>query len=80
MDIGTAFVADGQAAKPVEPGDRALHDPSAHAEPTAVRRPTPGEHRHDSTSPEAIAVRLGIVAPIPLQRIGATSGPARPWR
>jgi hypothetical protein len=76
VDIGAAFVADGQAAKTVEPGDRALNDPAAHAEPTAVRRPALGQHRYDAPSPEAMAVRLGIVAPVTLQRPGSTSGSA----
>lgn len=76
MDIGAALVADGQAAKAMEPGDRAFDDPAAHAEPTAVRRPTLGEDRDDASGPEAIAVRLGVVAPIALQRIGPSAGPA----
>ncbi len=33
MDVGAAFVADGQAAELVEPSERALHHPAVAAEP-----------------------------------------------
>lgn len=76
MDIGAALAADGQAAKAVEPREGAFDDPTTSPEPAAVRRPTRGEHRDDPAGPEAIAVRLGVVAPIALERIGPPTGTA----
>jgi hypothetical protein len=40
MDAVVAFIANGEATKPVEPGERALDDPAEHAKAAAwdVRR------------------------------------------
>jgi len=77
MDIGAALVANGQAAKPVEPGDRAFDDPSADAEAAAVRGSAAREDGRNATRPEPIAVRLRIVAAVALQRAGrAARAPA----
>ena len=36
MDAVVAFIANGEATKPVEPGERALDDPAEHAKAAAV--------------------------------------------
>ena len=38
MDVGPFVVADAQAAKLVQPGERPLHDPAPPAQAAAVRR------------------------------------------
>jgi hypothetical protein len=74
MDLGPAFVADRQAAEAVEPGEGALNHPPADAEAAAVRRAPLGQDRNDPTGPEAIAVGLGVVAPVALQCTDAPAG------
>jgi len=32
MDAAVAFIANGEATKPVEPGERALDDPAEHVQ------------------------------------------------
>ncbi len=68
MDIGTAFVADGEATKAVQPGDGSLNDPPADAEATPMRRSTPCEDRRDAPGPQAVAMGLGVVAAVALER------------
>ena len=68
MDVGPAFVADGEASEAVQPGDRALDDPSADAEAAAVRCPPARQDRRDAARPEAVAMGLGIVAAVALER------------
>jgi hypothetical protein len=67
MDIGAAFVADGEAAEAMQPRDRALDHPAADAEPAAMRRPAPCEDRRDAMGPQAITVRLRVIAAVALQ-------------
>ena len=70
MDIGTAFIPDGKAPESVQPGERALNDPARHAEAAAVWGSPAREHRGDAAGPQAVTVRLGIVAAVALERAG----------
>ncbi len=70
MDIGAALVADGQTAKAVEPRERAFDDPPTDAETAPMRRPAPREDGDDATGPETVAVRLGVIAAVALERVG----------
>ena len=70
MDIGAALVADGETSVAVEPGDRSLNHPARGAEAAPMRRSTPRQDGPDAPRPEAVAVRLGVVAAVALQRIG----------
>jgi hypothetical protein len=45
MDAVVAFIASGEATKPVEPGERALDDPVEHAKAAAVGRAATAEDR-----------------------------------
>lgn len=67
MHIGAAFVTDGEPAKPMEPGVRALDEPSQDPEAAAMRRPPTRQHRNDPTSAQAVAMRLGVIASVTLQ-------------
>jgi len=78
MDIRATLVTDGQAAEAMQPGDRPFDDPAARAQPTAVRGPAPREDGNDAASAESVAVGLGVVAAVALERPGlaARSSPA----
>jgi hypothetical protein len=78
MDIVAAFVAHGQAAIAMEPRMRAFDDPAMAAQAAAMRRAATGKDRDDALGGEAIAVGLGVVAAVTLERPGATAGPAAP--
>ena len=73
MDIGAALVPDRQASVPMEPGDRPFNDPATGSEPTAMRRATPGEDGRDAPGPEPVAMRLGVVSAVTLQRVGSSA-------
>jgi len=77
MYVGAAFVADGEAAKAMEPGHCALDDPAGDAEAAAVRRATTRKHGGNALRAQADAMRFGVVAPIPLQRVGLSTRATR---
>lgn len=66
MDMGISFVSNLQASERVEPGNRALHDPTCFAKTTAVRRANLGQHGRDASLAQALSVWLGTVAPVAL--------------
>ena len=76
MDVGAAFVADGEPAEPVQPGEGALNDPAGRAQATAVRGPSAGEDGPDAAGPQAITTRLGVVAAVAWSARGAARAPA----
>ena len=76
MDIGAAFVANREASEAVQPGNRSLDDPPADAQPTPVGRSAPREDRDDAARPQAVAMRLGIVAAVTLERTGPPTWPS----
>ncbi len=75
MDAAVAFIANGEATKPVEPGKRALDDPAEHAKATAVGRAATAEDRNNAASGEAITMWLRIVATVALQDVGPSARP-----
>ena len=68
MNARSAFVSDGQAAKPVQPRDRAFDDPAGPAQATAVRCAPPRELGRDAAVAELIAVGLGVIGAIALHQ------------
>jgi hypothetical protein len=80
MDIGAAFVADGEPTEAVEPGDRPFDDPPAYTQSAAMRRAAARQNRRDPAGPEAIAMGLRVVTAVSLQRArllpGAAAAPA----
>ena len=75
MDAVVAFIANGEATKPVEPGERALDDPAEHAKalPWDVRRRP--KIANNAAGGEAITMWLRIVATIALQDVGPSARP-----
>ena len=77
MDAVVAFIANGEATKPVEPGERALDDPAEHAKAAAVGRAATAEDRNDTAGGEAITMWFRIVATVALQDVGPSARPPR---
>jgi hypothetical protein len=77
MDTRSTFVSDGEAAKAVEPRQRAFDGPARTAKAAAVGRPAFGEHGHDAARPQAPPVGLRIVGAIALHGARPTPRPAR---
>ena len=75
MDAVVAFIANGEATKPVEPGERALDDPAEHAKAPAVGRAATAEDRNNAAGGEAITMWLQIVATVALQDVGPSARP-----
>ena len=50
MDAVVVFIANGEATKPVEPGERALDDPAEHAKAAAVGRAATAEDRNNAAN------------------------------
>ena len=73
MDAVVAFIANVEATKPVEPGERALDDPAEQAKTAAVGRAATAEDRNNAAGGEAITMWLRIVATVALQDVGPDS-------
>ena len=82
MDVGAAFVADGEPPETVQPREGALNDPAGRAETTAVRGPSAGQDGPGPTGPQAVAMRLGIVPAVALEgaRCAARASATAPHR
>ena len=52
MDVGPLFIPHTQAAKLIEPGKGALHDPTATGLGTAMLAAAHGQPRHDMPRPQ----------------------------
>ena len=78
MDIRASFVADREAAKAMEPGDRPFDDPAHDAEAAAVRGAPARDDGDDPLREQPIAMRLRVVAAIALEDAGAAAGTATP--
>ena len=63
-----------QLAKAVQPGQRPLHHPAIHPQPTAVFTVPLGQFRLDAAFPQRLAVRLRILYPASIQLVGQTPG------
>jgi hypothetical protein len=77
VNTGTAFVSHGQSPKAMQPGQGAFDDPPRPAEAAAVRPAALGELRRDATRQELIAVRLRVVASVPLYQVRAAERATR---
>jgi len=59
MDAVVAFIANGEATKPVEPGERALDDPAEHAKAAAVGRAARRSHHWQFRLADTLGKRAG---------------------
>lgn len=77
MNTGPTFVAHVEAAKTMEPGQRAFNDPARATEPTAMGRAALGELGLDPAAMQRIAMRLRIVSTVSLNQPRLAHGPTR---
>jgi hypothetical protein len=83
VNTGPTFVAHVEAAKTMEPSQRAFHDPPRAPEPTAMGRAALGELGVNPAAMQRVAMRLRIVAPVALNQPRLAHGPtptAAEWR
>src|SRR6266850_4816159 len=70
LDFCEPVQATPQAAKRMEPGDGALHEPTEYAQTTTMLRIASGQHWMDSQPPQDLPQRFGIIATIAEQLFG----------
>lgn len=76
MDIGAAFIADGEPAETVEPSQRALGHPAVAAEPFAAVEAAAGDPRRDVPASAGTPAEAMIVGLVTVQRGRALARPA----
>ena len=83
MDTRAPFIPHVEAAKLMEPGQRAFDDPARPTETTAMLGPTLRQLRLDAAAVKGVAVRLRIIAAVALHEIRLSpraAGPAAQGR
>jgi hypothetical protein len=76
VDVVADFPADTQPAEPVQECHGLFHDPADLAESGAVFGAFAGQDRGDAEVLDGCAVRLGVVGPVGVHRVGSVFGPA----
>lgn len=80
VDVVASFPPDAEASEAVEPGDRALDNPSMDPEAGTVRYSAAGDDRFDALSPDQAAVLVVVIAAVPEQDVGPSTGTSHePW-
>lgn len=77
MNGWPAFVPDVEASIAVQPGNGALHDPTSTPQAAAVGCAALSQVRTDASLSQNVAMGLGIVRAVALQRVGLTTRAAR---
>ena len=79
MNTGAAFVANRQTAEAMEPGQGTFNDPARAAEPAPIGGAALRQQGGDAPSRQFIAMRLRIIAAVPLNQSRFPYGrPTRP--
>ena len=76
MDLGTALVADAQAAEVVQVRETALHDPPLATQTGAVRSAPASDQRLDATTTQEATVAVVVVAAVGQQAVRLATRPA----
>ncbi|MET4673914.1 hypothetical protein ABID94_006838 [Streptomyces sp. PvR018] len=80
MDVVASFPPDAEASEAVEPGDRALDNPAMDPETGTVRYSAAGDDQFDALSPDQAAVLVVVIAAVPEQDVGPSTGTSHePW-
>jgi len=74
MNVGSALIANPQAAELMKPAERAFHNRSEFAKTATVGLSALGDARLDSAMPEQDAVHFRVVGPIRIEAFGAPDG------
>src|SRR6266702_3968201 len=69
LDFSESIQTPPQAAKLMQPRDRALHEPAEHAQAAAGLRIPGGQDRGNPQPAQQLSHRLGVVTPVPLQAL-----------
>lgn len=78
VDVGAAFVADGQAAGAAEPGMAALDHPAMPPQPVDPLGAALGNPRRDPARPALLPPHFGIVGFVGLQLVGPSTRASSP--
>src|SRR5687768_7201301 len=78
MDVQSPFITNGQPPEVIEPGERALHDPSVLAQLLTAVDPSPSDAGNDAPLPQRLPIRLGVVTLIGVQLAGSSPRSASP--
>jgi len=83
MNVGSAFVANGETAKSGDPGERPLDDPSVFSEMGAALDTFPGNTMFDAAAGAGPATARVIVSFVGMEfsrtSAGASSLPTKRW-
>ena len=71
MDVGAPLIADGEAAKTVEPCQRSLDNPSVSAQPFAAVYASPGNAGHDPALPAFAPAAVMVVGLVGVELVRA---------
>ena len=71
VDVGAPLVADGEAAKTVEPCQRSLDNPSVSAQPFAAVYASPGNAGHDPALPAFAPAAVMVVGLVGVELVRA---------
>ena len=77
MNVGASFIPKPETAILMNPTDRPLHYPAKLPQAAAMLGPLLGQQRIDSQLTEALAVRFGVIRPVPQHGVGTTLGMPR---
>jgi hypothetical protein len=69
MDIIASFITNLQAAKAMQPSQRAFHDPAVNSQAAAVFSSSFGQHRMNPHVTQATPMRFRVVSPVAIDRI-----------
>ena len=78
VDVGSPLVAHAQAAKAVEPGERAFHDPAVTTETLRAVLAAAGDARQDATRTQGRPTTRVVVALVGVQLLGPAARPSAP--
>ena len=77
MESRRPILTNAQPTEVVQPGQGSLHVPAVFPQPATVTRSTPCDVRSDATPSQPLAMRIGVIATVPIEAIRTTSRPAR---
>ena len=76
MDVGAAFVADGEAPEAPEPGEAALHHPAVPTKTLAVLDTLAGDAGRDAALAASLSAWLVVIGFVGVQLLWSSTWPA----
>ena len=83
MDVIADLPADAQPPEPVQQRESLFNHPAVHAQAGTMFLAPTRDLGIDSLRAQLVAMTIGVVSPIAVDRVGATAGTATPtphWR